>query len=104
MGQGGRILKSIPRSRDDPDRIEERFYDIVPESPKILCDMHRLIHLLLDEGKFLEVQERFAKNRIIGFGRLVLLLGFCLLPQEGGKGSSRIKWVILHAFLKPIKP
>lgn len=90
--------------KDDPDRIEERFYDIVPENPKILYDMHRLIRLLLDEGKFLEAQERFAKNMIIGFGRLVLLLEFSLLPQEGGKGSSRIKWVILHALLESIKP
>lgn len=57
-------------NRDDADRTDERFYQVVPENPKKLYDMHQTIQLIVDEGKFLEVQARFAKNMIVGFGRL----------------------------------
>ena len=88
---------------DDPDRTEERFYDIVPENPKKLYDMRRIIGLLLDDGKFMEVQERFAMNILIGFGRLAgytvgvianqpKFLGGCLDIHASDKASRFIRF------------
>jgi acetyl-CoA carboxylase carboxyltransferase component len=55
---------------DSPDRAEDRLDSIVPDDPSMPYDMHEVIHLVLDDGDFLEVQEEFATNLIVGFGRL----------------------------------
>ncbi|HEX2988759.1 MAG TPA: acyl-CoA carboxylase subunit beta [Chloroflexota bacterium] len=55
---------------DSPDRIEERLNTIVPDDPSMPYDMKEVIHLILDDGDFLEVHEDFATNLIVGFGRL----------------------------------
>jgi methylmalonyl-CoA carboxyltransferase large subunit len=44
--------------------------DIVPDNPKIPYDMHQIIYNLVDAGDFLEVQEHYAPNLLIGFGRI----------------------------------
>ncbi len=43
---------------------------LVPEDPRTPYDMRRVIVRVVDEGDFLEVQQNFAPNLIIGFGRL----------------------------------
>ncbi|MBD3225932.1 MAG: methylmalonyl-CoA carboxyltransferase [Caldithrix sp.] len=56
---------------DDPaDRVEEDLNYIVPEHPNKPYDMKGIILNVLDEGKFLEIQEQYAPNIIIGFGDL----------------------------------
>lgn len=55
---------------DPPDRINEELNDIVPEDPNQPYDIRRLIREVLDDRYFFEVQEHFAKNIVIGFGRL----------------------------------
>jgi propionyl-CoA carboxylase beta chain len=56
---------------DDPsDRMNEELDDIVPESPNKPYDMKEIIKRVVDDGKFMEVQENQAKNIIIGFARL----------------------------------
>lgn len=74
------LLKYLPQNNmeepiivpnDDPaDRIDEELNYIVPENPNKPYDMKEVILKVLDEGKFLEVQESFAPNIIIGFGDL----------------------------------
>ena len=59
------------RQTADPiDRAEEALDRIVPESPNQPYDMLDLIHLVVDEGAFLEVHRHFAKNILVGFARL----------------------------------
>lgn len=59
------------RSTDDPvDRMEEELQGLLPDDPKKSYDMKKLIRLVVDDRVFLEVQEGFAKNIIIGFARL----------------------------------
>ncbi len=56
---------------DDPvDRLNEELNYIVPDSPNKPYDMKTVIRSVLDNHEFLEVQELFAPNVIIGFGRL----------------------------------
>jgi methylmalonyl-CoA carboxyltransferase large subunit len=50
-----------------PDPLIEQ---LVPEDPSEPYDMYAVIRRLVDRGDFLAVQERFAPNLIVGFGRL----------------------------------
>jgi len=56
-----------------PDGLTETDLEldaIIPDSPNTPYDIREVINRVLDEGEFLEVQELFAPNIVIGFGRL----------------------------------
>ncbi|MSW96088.1 MAG: methylmalonyl-CoA carboxyltransferase, partial [Actinobacteria bacterium] len=55
---------------DDPDRMDPALDSIVPENPNKPYDMREVISLIFDDGEFMEIQEHFAKNLVIGFARL----------------------------------
>lgn len=42
----------------------------VPDASSAPYDMHRVVEHLVDDGDFLEVQELFAPNIVVGFGRV----------------------------------
>lgn len=54
---------------DEGDWIEE-LTEVVPVEGTKVYDVRKLIHLILDEGDFMEVQASFAKNIVVGFGRI----------------------------------
>jgi propionyl-CoA carboxylase beta chain len=54
---------------DDPSRIEESLITLVPEDPNLPYDIKVLIHAVVDDGIFFEVQSHFAQNIVIGFAR-----------------------------------
>src|SRR6516162_9805428 len=59
------------RATNDPwDRAEESLNAIVPPESNIPYDIKDIIHAVVDENYFFEVQEHYAKNLIIGFARL----------------------------------
>jgi propionyl-CoA carboxylase beta subunit len=59
------------RSTDDPlDRADAALDTLVPAAPNQAYDMVDVIERVVDEGYFLQVQEHFAKNILIGFARL----------------------------------
>jgi propionyl-CoA carboxylase beta chain len=59
------------RETSDPfDREDEALDRLVPESPNQPYDIVDLIHLVADDGHFLEVQHHYAKNIVVGFARL----------------------------------
>jgi acetyl-CoA carboxylase carboxyltransferase component len=55
---------------DSPTRIVEELDTIIPANPSKPYDMKVVIHALIDNAEFFEVQEHFAQNIIIGFARL----------------------------------
>ncbi len=56
---------------DDPvDRAEEALNTIVPVESNQPYDIRKIIHLVVDNGYFFEVQEHYARNIVIGFARL----------------------------------
>ena len=55
---------------DDPDRIDDTLEEIVPANLRKTYDMRKLIVRIVDSGDFLEILPRYARNIIIGFGRL----------------------------------
>jgi propionyl-CoA carboxylase beta chain len=60
-----RVATSDPLDREDP-----ALDTLVPGSPNQPYDMVDLIHAVVDDGGFLEVHRHFAKNIVVGFGRL----------------------------------
>jgi propionyl-CoA carboxylase beta chain len=52
------------------DRVEERLDTLVPAESHLPYDIRDVIHLVVDDGYFLEVHEHFAPNIVIGFARL----------------------------------
>jgi propionyl-CoA carboxylase beta chain len=44
--------------------------ELVPADAKTPLDVKKIIHRLVDDGDFLEVQELFAKNLVVGFARI----------------------------------
>jgi len=62
-------VPSVPVN-DNPDRIDVSLNTLVPENPNQPYNMKELIEKIVDEGNFLEVQPNYAKNIIIGFGRM----------------------------------
>jgi propionyl-CoA carboxylase beta subunit len=62
-------VPEIP-SRDPPDRMEMSLDTLVPANPNQPYDMKELIFKIVDDGDFFEIQEAFAGNIIVGFGRI----------------------------------
>jgi len=65
-------LEDPPSSEtnDDPLRTDEALDMLVPDDPSRPYDVKEVIHSILDKGQFFEIQEAFAANIVIGFGRL----------------------------------
>ena len=54
---------------DPIDRKDDLLNEIIPEDPNQAYDMYKVIASVVDNGEFLEVQPKFAKNIITGFAR-----------------------------------
>ncbi|WP_459865015.1 acyl-CoA carboxylase subunit beta [Halorubrum trueperi] len=75
-----RLLSYLPQNNvedpprvepwDDPDREPDALTELVPDEPRKPYDMTDVIGETVDEGSFFEVQDSFAQNIVIGFGRL----------------------------------
>jgi propionyl-CoA carboxylase beta chain len=57
-------------SFDDPTRADPSLDTLVPDNPNKPYDMKELILKVVDEGDFFEIQEAYAKNMVVGFGRV----------------------------------
>ena len=59
---------------DAPDALSEdplsELDTFIPDSNNAPYDMHTVIEAVLDDGDFLEVQELWAQNIVVGFGRV----------------------------------
>ena len=56
---------------NDPfDRLEDRLNSLIPDNPNLPYDMMEVITAIVDDGKFLQVHERYARNIILGFCRM----------------------------------
>ena len=74
------LLSFLPSNNlDDPprkpcadpiDRADSRLDTIVPEQSNQPYDIKDVIHAVVDDGYFFEVQEHYAKNIVVGFARL----------------------------------
>jgi acetyl-CoA carboxylase carboxyltransferase component len=66
-------FESLPpqkSSGDDPARMLDNLDKIVPDDMKRAYNILQVIKAIVDEGDFLELKAKFARNLVIGFGRL----------------------------------
>ncbi|MDP9121145.1 MAG: acyl-CoA carboxylase subunit beta [Acidobacteriota bacterium] len=57
-------------SDDDPGRESPALDTLVPADPNKPYDIKQLIGHVVDDGRFLEVHAQFARNIVVGFGRI----------------------------------
>lgn len=57
-------------TNDPSERADKVLNTIVPESSNQPYDIRDIIHNVVDDGYFFEIQEHFAANIVIGFARL----------------------------------
>lgn len=57
-------------TEDDPLRMEESLDQIIPLDASKPYDIKEVIHLIVDDRQFFEIQEAYAPNIVIGFARL----------------------------------
>ncbi|MBP5482774.1 MAG: acyl-CoA carboxylase subunit beta, partial [Bacteroidales bacterium] len=64
-------LETAPmeESADPVNRVDDELNAIVPDNPNKAYDMYKVIHSIVDGGKFFEVHKDFAKNILVGFAR-----------------------------------
>jgi propionyl-CoA carboxylase beta chain len=74
-----RLLSYMPQNCEDTvpclpyvlgDEYREQLRHIVPENPNQPYDMRDVVHGIVDEESFMEVQESYAENIVVGFARL----------------------------------
>ncbi len=92
------------RPTSDPLLREEFALDnLVPANPNKPYDMKEVIHRLVDEGDFFELQPGYAGNIIVGFGRIEgrtvgivanqpLVLAGCLDIESAKKGARFVRF------------
>ena len=55
---------------DDPARAVDALEKIVPEDMKRAYNILQVIKSMVDDGEFFELKAKFARNLVVGFGRL----------------------------------
>ncbi len=55
---------------DDLERMDQDFHSLVPTDPRKPYDVRKLVDLVCDRDSFFEVHDNWAKNVVVGFGRL----------------------------------
>ena len=96
---------------DDQGRAEPSLDTLIPDNPNLPYDMKELIFKVVDEGDFFELQTNYARNIIIGFGRMEgrtvglvanqpMVLAGCLDISASVKGARFVRFC--DAFNIPI--
>ena len=65
-------MEDPPRlaSLDPPDRADPALADVIPDNPNQPYNMLDVISMVVDDGDFLQVHDQFAKNIVVGYGRM----------------------------------
>ncbi len=59
-----------PKAEPQAPKSKQKIDDVIPVDPRKPYDVRDVIKTLVDDSKFLEVQELWAPNIVIGFGRM----------------------------------
>ncbi len=57
-------------AKDNPDRKNPSIVDIMPDDPKQVYDVVKIIEEVADKKSFFQVMEGYAQNAVVGFARL----------------------------------
>jgi propionyl-CoA carboxylase beta chain len=67
-----RYAEAVPQGAIEDNLTDEdlELDTLIPDSPNQPYDMHEVITRILDEDEFLEIQNGYATNIVVGFGRI----------------------------------
>ena len=78
--QTRRLLSFVPSNNlddapafacdDDPERLAPELDELIPDAPNKPYDITRAIEATVDDGDFFEISALYARNIVIGFGRI----------------------------------
>jgi acetyl-CoA carboxylase carboxyltransferase component len=60
----------VIKNQDPAGRLEPALREIIPPEPNRPYDVRDILKYILDNGEFFEIQEHYAQNLVIGYGRL----------------------------------
>ena len=65
-------MEEAPRvpTSDPVSRVDDSLNDIIPDSPNKAYDMYYVIKSIVDDGKFFEIHQSYARNIIVGFAHM----------------------------------
>ncbi len=69
LPQNSKETAPVVATQDDPNRIIEEIMNIIPDQPNKSYDMRKIIKLIVDDGKYFEIQAEYAGNLTVGFAR-----------------------------------
>ncbi len=96
LGGVRELLSYLPDNNQAPLPVKtgksvdhcKKLVDIVPDNKKKSYDVHDVINAMIDKDSFFEVQKHWAKNAVVGFGRMEgNTVGF-VCNQANHKGGS----------------
>ncbi len=70
LPQNFREMPPSIKCSDDPERKDKSLNNVVPTNPRMPYDILEVVRTVLDNHLFLEVQRHWAKNMVVGFGRV----------------------------------
>ncbi len=70
MPQSYREAPPLIECTDDPGRTDASLNVIVPTNPRLPYKVTNIIQRVVDNNYFLEVHKHYAKNMVVGFGRM----------------------------------
>ncbi len=93
----------VRHAGDRADRLDPSLDTLVPDNPNKPYDIKELILKVVDDGDFFEVQPDYAKNIVIGFGRMEgqtvgivannpMVLAGCLDIKSSIKGARFVRF------------
>ena len=69
LPQNCQEVTPVVPTQDDPNRMVEEVMSIMPSQANKAYDMRKIIKLLVDDGKYFEIQADYASNLTVGFAR-----------------------------------
>ena len=70
LPSNNREQSPLVRTSDPAGRFEDSLNEIIPDNPNKAYDMYEVIGSIVDDGRFLEVHQNWAKNIIVGFAHM----------------------------------
>jgi len=70
LPQNWKELPPVVENGDSPERLAVELDTLVPENPKEVYDVYKVLNAVLDDESLFEIHRNWARNIITGFGRI----------------------------------
>ena len=68
--QNNREEAPFVETQDPVSRVDDSLNSLIPDNPNKAYDVYAVIHSIVDDHRFFEVHEQFARNIVVGFAHM----------------------------------